>query len=217
MTNIETGAAALSSVASALNDHDQVVGQVQYYSSVRRAFYWDKNTGMVDLFKLVRNKEDWDYLYLANDISNNGCIVGQGRKRNGGYHAFLMIPEFNNGDINCDSIVNFPDFAELAAQWQRRRLNTDIYPGGGDGVTNLREYAILIRAWEGEYPLWPYNDVVDFNHDNVIDMKDFAVLADQYLQPGCSSADIAPLPAGDDIVDLEDLSVIAQQWLEVQP
>jgi probable HAF family extracellular repeat protein len=220
MTNIEPNNGCIASSAVAVNDYDQVVGQAQYYPNAyygRRAFYWDRNTGMVDLFELVCNRGDWSYLILANDISNNGLIVGQGRKINNAYHAFLLIPELNYGDINCDTAVDFSDYAELAGQWLLTKLNTDIYPGGGDGITNLREYAILANAWGGNYPFWPYNDIVDFNYDNVIDMNDLAFLADEYMQQGCYSGDIAPLPAGDNMVDIEDFSIIAQQWLEVRP
>ncbi len=220
MKNIQTIDSNGISISYAINDRDQVVGERLIKPDnfgARRAFYWDKNTGMVDLLDLVCNKEDWYYLITAKDISNKGWIVGYGRKANDTHHAFLMIPEINMGDINCDSIVNLLDLAAVAGQWNRERQIADFYPGGGDGLANLKEYAIFARAWGSEYPLWPYNDLVDFNFDKVIDMQDFIIFVDGYMKPGCYNADVAPSPAGDKVVDVEDLATIAENWLMTTP
>ena len=47
-----------------------------------------------------------------------------------------------------------------------------------------------------------------------MDLNDFAVLVFQWQQTGTLSADIAPLPNGDDVVDLEDLAAFAEHWLD---
>ena len=53
----------------------------------------------------------------------------------------------------------------------------------------------------------------DLNRDCIVNFKDFAILADQWLQPpGIPSADIAP-PGGDGIVQYPDLAVVVEQWL----
>ncbi|MBN1392578.1 MAG: right-handed parallel beta-helix repeat-containing protein [Sedimentisphaerales bacterium] len=55
----------------------------------------------------------------------------------------------------------------------------------------------------------------DFNLDNKVDSYDLNILADQWLlPPGSPSADIAPLPTGDDFVDFLDFAVLANHWLE---
>jgi hypothetical protein len=54
----------------------------------------------------------------------------------------------------------------------------------------------------------------DLNLDCIVSFKDFAILADQWLQPpGIPSADIAPPIYGDGIVNYGDLDVLARNWL----
>ena len=54
----------------------------------------------------------------------------------------------------------------------------------------------------------------DLIKDGIINLLDFAVLADQWLNaPGIPSADIAPVPDGDGVVDILDLQVLAENWL----
>jgi len=53
----------------------------------------------------------------------------------------------------------------------------------------------------------------DLNRDCIVNFKDFAILADQWLQPpGIPSADIAP-PGGDGIVQYPDLAAVVEEWL----
>ena len=54
----------------------------------------------------------------------------------------------------------------------------------------------------------------DIDRDGDVDLADYAILANQWLQPpGVPSADIAPT-GGDGIVDFWDLSMLADHWLE---
>ncbi len=53
----------------------------------------------------------------------------------------------------------------------------------------------------------------DLNNDGVVDLKDMAYVAQQWLQPGGTpSADIHPAPTADGIVNLPDYSKIAAHW-----
>jgi hypothetical protein len=54
----------------------------------------------------------------------------------------------------------------------------------------------------------------DFTGNGKVDSYDLKILADQWLAPpGIPSADIFPLPAGDDFVDFLDFALLAQNWL----
>ena len=54
----------------------------------------------------------------------------------------------------------------------------------------------------------------DLNLNGMVDFSDFAILADQWLEPpGNPSADIAP-ESRDGVVDLLDLAVFVEHWLE---
>jgi len=58
--------------------------------------------------------------------------------------------------------------------------------------------------------------IADLNQDGTVNFKDFAILGAQWLQePGEPSADIAPLPGGDDTVNMLDLKILAEQWLRI--
>ena len=63
-----------------------------------------------------------------------------------------------------------------------------------------------------------FSSNVDFNHDCIVNFKDFAIPASQWLQsPGIPSADIAPPLTGDGIVDSNDLAVLTEGWLKSPP
>ena len=59
---------------------------------------------------------------------------------------------------------------------------------------------------------------VDFNHDCIVNFKDYSILAGQWLQvPGVPSADISPPLIGDGIVDSNDLAALTEIWLVAPP
>lgn len=63
-----------------------------------------------------------------------------------------------------------------------------------------------------------FSSEADFNHDCIVNFKDFAILASQWLQaPGIPSADIAPPLTGNGIVDYNDLSALTEIWLTAPP
>ena len=52
----------------------------------------------------------------------------------------------------------------------------------------------------------------DFNHDGVVNLQDFGLLASLWLEPE-PSLDIAPPPAGDGIVGYQDIAGLAAYWM----
>ena len=58
-----------------------------------------------------------------------------------------------------------------------------------------------------------YDPAIDFNADRIVNLIDFSILA-QYWMQGESSVDIAPAPVGDGKVDFKDLAVLGQHWLQ---
>ncbi len=66
----------------------------------------------------------------------------------------------------------------------------------------------------GGQDLWqvPILPVVDFNRDGVVNLKDFAILAQHWKEEEWS-VDIGPTPLGDWHVNLQDLAVLAANWL----
>jgi Tol biopolymer transport system component len=66
----------------------------------------------------------------------------------------------------------------------------------------------------GDWDLWQVSiePVVDFNRDEKVDLIDFCMLAQYWLQDQ-SQVDIGPTPLGDRVIDIHDLSVLADYWL----
>jgi hypothetical protein len=60
-----------------------------------------------------------------------------------------------------------------------------------------------------------FASVADLSGDCLVDIKDFAILANQWKQPpGSPPADIAEPP--DNLVEWKDLDVLTESWLEVK-
>lgn len=60
-----------------------------------------------------------------------------------------------------------------------------------------------------------YSYVGDFDSSGSVDYADLEILANQWLDvPAVPSADIYPLPTGDNIVNFLDLALLAQYWLK---
>jgi probable HAF family extracellular repeat protein len=78
------------SAAYALNAHGDVVGASVDAAGVRRAFVWDGQK-MLDLNTLIPPGSDW-LLDIALAISDDGVIVGNGRRGDGAMHAFKLTP-----------------------------------------------------------------------------------------------------------------------------
>lgn len=80
-----------SSVASSINDKDQIVGQSCNASGNCRGFLWQDGT-MTDLNALIPRRSRY-YVVIANDINDDGVIVGQALdKKTGETLAFVATP-----------------------------------------------------------------------------------------------------------------------------
>lgn len=77
-----------NSYAQAINETGQIVGDLDYGST---AFLYEAGT-MTALGDLLDPGSEWDALKYANDINENGWIVGSGTL-NGEAAAFVMVPE----------------------------------------------------------------------------------------------------------------------------
>jgi hypothetical protein len=121
--------------ANAINDLGQIVGTIDG----KKAVLWEKevingveNGVITDLNEFIppdsNAPADWDYLYEAVGINDNGQIIGYGYlnydKGAGRWrmpYPFLMNKKDLEGDLNKDGIVNLRDLSELANHWLEER------------------------------------------------------------------------------------------------
>jgi hypothetical protein len=113
-------------------------------------------------------------------------------------------------------------------EWQEWNIPLQDFNDGGVEVTDVCEVVLGVDClmWGGfiyldDIRLYPARcmpeniSVADLSGDCIVDIRDFAILGNQWRQsPGIPSADIAePL---DSFVDWKDLDVLAEHWLEVK-
>lgn len=82
-----------TSIALAVNDADQIVGDANIASGAQHAFVWQEGK-MTDLNALIPAGSGW-VLTEAQSINNNKAIVGRGII-GGQTHAFLLTPARGN-------------------------------------------------------------------------------------------------------------------------
>jgi hypothetical protein len=106
---------------------------------------------------------------------------------------------------NGNQVIYTPDVSFTGSDSFQFKANDNDGAEGGD--SNIAAVSII----ESSIQVTPG----DFEPDGDVDWDDLAVLVDQWLQPpGTPSADIAPLPAGDDTVNFLDFAEFAMHWLE---
>jgi len=131
--NIKLGSVpgTYGSRAISINDAGQIVG----FASECKDFYFltsdiavlfnpDGSGLNTDLNTLIDPQSGW-HLDCATDINNKGWIIGTGMRN--GYETprgFLLRPADYcdagpQGDVNGDCVVNFTDFAMMAASWMK--------------------------------------------------------------------------------------------------
>jgi hypothetical protein len=167
---------------------------------------WDLNTILID-----PNPETNDQFGSAVAIDGNTIIVGNMRHDGSGTNsgaAYLYKwdgDSWSEGQILEDpsgaaydyfgcSVAIDGDTTLVGAKWD-----------DGDGGENNSGAAFIFLFL-----------VADLNHDGLINLNDFTIMAEQWQQlPGEPSADISPLPFGDNIVNMWDVKALAEQWLRI--
>ena len=152
-----------------------------------------------------------DQKYPAVVIRENGefAVAWQSDGQDGSEYGIFGAkgPQISCADFNADLFVNFRDYCFLAREWlnQGDPLTSDLVED------NKIDYLDL-AAFSGQW-LTPCYDCTyaDLNFDGAIDLKDYALLANNWLKQGPNLfGDID----GNGSVDARDLKILVFYWAD---
>jgi hypothetical protein len=135
---------------------------------------------------------------------------GQGQYRAAACINSIMQPD-----------CNYLDVTDYVSWWLEPETDADIDESGLLTVGNIDAGEIIsiyaectlggvTKVGEMEVNLC---GSADLNNDDKIDLRDYAILAWQWLEaPGAPSADLSPYCSGDGIVDVNDLGMLVDGW-----
>lgn len=128
-----------SSIALGINEASVVVGE----SIGTGGFVYSEQFGLVNLTTaLMPEYADW-IVVTAEDINNDGWIVGLGRVEGQYEHAIMLIPEEPSGDFNSDGIVNAADLSQWSEEFGLENRTSD---ANQDGITDGADFLIWQRS-----------------------------------------------------------------------
>jgi hypothetical protein len=164
---------------------------------------WDQNTILFD-----PNPANMDRFGNAVVIDGNTIIVGNEYHDGGSDSGAAYLYEWDGDSWSQGQILEDPsgedyDYFGCSVAIDGDKTLVGANYDDGDEINSGAAYVFLFL-------------VADLNHDGLVNLNDFAITAEQWQQlPGEPSADIAPLPFGDNIVNMWDLKALAEQWLRI--
>jgi hypothetical protein len=105
--------------------------------------------------------------------------------------------------------------------WQAPvNLGPKVNSSAHDGAPRLSPDGRMLYIWTSRSGSWENYQVpilpIGFNGDGIVNLKDFAKLA-QYWGQDEPSVDIGPMAWGDGVVDIQDVAVLVEYWLKEIP
>ncbi|MHC4083775.1 MAG: GLUG motif-containing protein [Planctomycetota bacterium] len=110
-----------------------------------------------------------------------------------GYYPDLDWHAINVGDFICPDGVEISDLAVMSDEWLMRKLSFDTEPSNGDGTVNFFDFAEFSLHYDGNISVlnqfcqqWLLElklitDIWPLTKDGMVNMGDFAVLAENWL------------------------------------
>ncbi|HAL45210.1 MAG: hypothetical protein A2Y12_04515 [Planctomycetes bacterium GWF2_42_9] len=162
------GAAVRNTYVRAMNNRGEVVGgtyEWDIYSSLRSAFVWSVNTGIINLNTSADSYTDptlgIPVIYSqAEGINNAGVITvtgwfdvnGDGKKGSSDPEHVFVVKPYIPGDLDNSNYINFTDYNILSALYGSTDCTTgNNYCSGkdinNDGSVDLKDIKILLDDW----------------------------------------------------------------------
>ncbi len=175
-----------------------IAGSWQAYTASRAVFAYDPATDTWERKADAPTVGSW---LSASAVDGRIYVVGIGED---------VFPKgVEEYDPATDTWATRRDMPTARAGLSTCELNGKIYAIGGTATTAYNGLSTV-----EEY--YPNPLVVDFNGDEIVDVKDFCRLA-RYWGQDEPCVDIGPPPFGDGVVDYKDLAVLADYWLKEVP
>ena len=109
----------------------------------------------------------------------------------------VTLPQPTPGDFEPDGDVDIEDLAVLREEWLCEELSADVWPDGGDGIVNFLDWAILAAGWQITVDFETLEDFTDQwlktganyyiadiapapDGDGIVNIFDFAVFAQNW-------------------------------------
>jgi len=158
----------------------------RYCDAVMPQGYW-KAIGVTPEYMIYWMEEQWNTWHQIWQQQGYGDSVKP------------IMPIGQGWNVSGSEIITFCDL---------------VYDHGYSGVSLWTYGMMTSENWQAyQNCLWAIISA-DFDIDGDVDFADYAILANQWLQPpSFPSADIAP-DGGDGVVDFLDLAVLTEHWLE---
>ena len=161
-----------SSSASSINDVGQTVGNI-YGPVGLRATLFDSSgaSNNIDLNNLIDPNSGW-ILEFANDINNNGWIVGGGINPEGKNHAFLLVPistkySGGTGEPNDPYQIATAEDLMLLGENPEDYDKHFVMIADIDLDPNLQDRKVFDRAVIASYGNTPFTGVFDGNKHTI--------------------------------------------------
>jgi len=153
----------------------------------------------------------WEFAGETENSGNNPWTICEGMN-----YPRLSWEKPIAGDWACPDGVDIYDIALLAENWMKRRYSADLNFALGDGIVNLKDWAIFSKAWKTKksVPYWNARcDIWPDSGDELIDIMDVYEFMDRWLTNGANEFDIsARTSRPDQIINFYDFTAAADNY-----
>ena len=160
------------------------------FTDVGWDFLDETTNGTADIWRLCEDGTDyprmrWQFNLLGDFVCYDGVDA---------YDLVVLADEWLlrefavDADFDKDGVITFLDWAVFANAWQSDPASSnwdprcDLFPEGGDSLIDIEDVAVFLELWLEVGAYYLRADIASArSEDGVVNMLDFAVLANNWL------------------------------------